>query len=159
MNLKVIELIRVSTQGQAAADKASIPAQRTVNRRTATTYGLDIFKSIEISNVSGAAVLRTPEIQEMMELMRSPEVHGIVTKEFSRLMRPENFDDYQLLQHFADTKAILYLPEGPIDLASKMGRLIGGVRALFAGVEREEIRERVWSAKEDKRRRGENPQS
>jgi|GEM_PF-4817738 len=74
-------------------------------------------------------------------------------------MRPENFDDYQLLQHFADTKTILYLPEGPIDLGSKMGRLMGGVRALFAGVEREEIRERVWGAKEAKRRRGENPQS
>jgi DNA invertase Pin-like site-specific DNA recombinase len=59
-------------------------------------------------------------------------------------MRPENFDDYQLLQHFADTKTILYLPGGPIDLGSKMGRLMGGVRALFAGVEREKNRERVW---------------
>jgi hypothetical protein len=88
----------------------------------------------------------------MIELMRSPEIHGVVTKEFSRLMRPENFDDYQLLQHFADTKTILYLPEGPIDLGSKMGRLMGGVRALFAGVEREEIRERVWGAKEAKRK-------
>ena len=58
----------------------------------------------------------------MIELMRSPEIHGVVTKEFSRLMRPENFDDYQLLQHFAETKTILYLPEGPIDLGSKMGR-------------------------------------
>jgi hypothetical protein len=74
-------------------------------------------------------------------------------------MRPENFGDYALLQHFADTKTVLYLPEGPIDLGSKMGRLMGGVRALFAGVEREEIRERVWAAKEEKRRRGENPQS
>ncbi|HTK79978.1 MAG TPA: recombinase family protein, partial [Rhizomicrobium sp.] len=100
-----------------------------------------------------------PEIRELMELMRSPEVHGVVAKEFSRLMRPENFGDYFLLQHFADTKTILYLPEGPIDLGSKIGRLMGGVRALFAGVEREEIRERVFLAKEEKRRRGENPQS
>jgi len=159
MSRKVIELIRVSTEGQAAADKASIPAQRAANRRTAELYGLEICKSIEISDVSGAAVLQAPEIREMIEQMRSPEIHGVVAKEFSRLMRPENFDDYQLLQHFADTKTILYLPEGPIDLGSKMGRLIGGVRALFAGVEREEIRERVWGAKEAKRKRGENPQS
>jgi hypothetical protein len=67
----------------------------------------------------------------MIELMRSPEIHGVVAKEFSRLMRPENFDDYALLQHFADTKTILYLPEGPIDLGSKMGRLMGGVLALL----------------------------
>jgi site-specific DNA recombinase len=159
MNKRVIELIRVSTEGQAAADKASIPAQRAANRRTSATYGPEICKSYEISDVSGAAVLHAPEIREMIELMRSPDIHGVVTKEFSRLMRPENFDDYQLLQHFADTKTILYLPEGPIDLGSKMGRLMGGVRALFAGVEREEIRERVWGAKEAKRRQGENPQS
>jgi DNA invertase Pin-like site-specific DNA recombinase len=159
MSKKVIELIRVSTAGQAAPDKASIPSQRAINRRTSATYGLEICKSFEISDVSGAAVLHAPEIREMIELMRSPEIHGVVTKEFSRLMRPENFDDYQLLQHFADTKTILYLPEGPIDLGSKMGRLLGGVRALIAGAEREDIRERVWGAKEVKRRQGENPQS
>jgi DNA invertase Pin-like site-specific DNA recombinase len=159
MSKRVIELIRVSTEGQAAANRASIPAQRAANRRTAEFYGLEIYRSIEISDVSGAAVLHAPEIREMIELMRSPEIHGVVAKEFSRLMRPENFDDYALLQHFADTKTILYLPEGPIDLGSKMGRLMGGVRALFAGVEREEIRERVWGAKEAKRKRGENPQS
>jgi DNA invertase Pin-like site-specific DNA recombinase len=143
MSKKVIELIRVSTEGQAAADRASIPAQRAANRRTAEFYGLEIHKSIEISDVSGAAVLHAPEIREMIELMRSPEIHGVVAKEFSRLMRPENFDDYALLQHFADTKTILYLPEGPIDLGSKMGRLMGGVRALFAGVEREAALTRV----------------
>ncbi len=158
MNKRVIELIRVSTEGQAAADKASIPAQRAVNRRTAVVYGLEIVRSIEMADVSGAAVLMAPEIRDLIELMRSPDIQGVVAKEFSRLMRPENFSDYALLQHFADTKTVLYLPEGPIDLGSKMGRLMGGVRALFAGVEREEIRERVWSAKEEKRKRGENPQ-
>jgi DNA invertase Pin-like site-specific DNA recombinase len=159
MNKKVIELIRVSTEGQAAADKASIPAQRAANRRTAEVYGLEVVLSLEMADVSGAAVLYAPEMQQLIELMRSPEIHGVVVKEFSRLMRPEHFGDYILLQHFADTRTILYLPDGPIDLGSKMGRLIGGVRALFAGAEREEIRERVWSAKEEKRRRGENPQS
>jgi DNA invertase Pin-like site-specific DNA recombinase len=158
MTKRVIELIRVSTEGQAAADRASIPAQRTVNRRTAEVYGLEIVRTLEMSDVSGAAVLLAPEMRQMLEWMRSPDLHGVVTKEFSRLMRPENFGDYTLLQHFADTKTLLYLPEGPIDLSSKMGRLMGGVRALFAGVEREEIRERVWLAKEEKRRRGEHPQ-
>ena len=57
MTKKCIELIRVSTEGQAADDRASIPAQRAINRRTAANYGLDIVKSIEISDVSGASVL------------------------------------------------------------------------------------------------------
>lgn len=156
---RVIELIRVSTEGQAGDDRASIPAQRAVNRRTAAQYGLNIVRSIEISDVSGAAVLLAPEMQEMMRLMVSPEIHGVVAREFSRLMRPENFSDYALLQAFADTRTVLYLPDGPIDLSSKSGRLMGTLRAAMAGLERTEILERIWSAKEEKRRAGKMPQS
>jgi site-specific DNA recombinase len=156
---KVLELIRVSTEAQAAGDRASIPAQRTVNRRTCAQYGLEIAKSIEISDVSGASVLLAPEIQQLLALMQSPDIDGVVTREFSRLMRPENFADYALLQAFVDSKTILYLPEGPIDLTSKTGRLMGTIRAAIAGLERTEILERIWTAKEEKRRRGELAQS
>ena len=140
---KVIELIRVSTESQARADRASIPAQRSVNRRTCIQYGLEIAKSIEISDVSGASVLLAPEIQHLIVLMRSPSIHGVVTREFSRLMRPENFADYALLQAFVDSKTVLYLQEGPIDLNSKTGRLMGTIRAAIAGLERTEILERI----------------
>lgn len=156
---KVIELIRVSTGSQASSDRASIPAQRTVNRRTCLQYGLEIARSIEIADVSGASVLLAPEIQDLMRLMQSPAIDGVVAREFSRLMRPENFADYALLQAFSDSKTILYLPEGPIDLNNKTGRLMGTIRAAIAGMERIEILERVWSAKEEKRRRGELAQS
>ncbi len=156
---KVIELIRVSTEGQAANDRASIPAQRTVNRRTCTQYGLEIVRSIEFSDVSGAAVLLAPEMQQLLVAMQDPAVDGVVAREFSRLMRPENFADYALLQAFVDTGTILYLPEGPLDFSTKTGRLMGTIRAAIAGLERTEILERVWSAKEEKRQRGELAQS
>lgn len=156
---KVIELIRVSTEGQAASDRASIPAQNAVNRRTCAQYELEIVKSIQMSDVSGASVLLTPEIAELVELMKAPEIHGVVAREFSRLMRPENFEDFALLQAFVDSRTVLYLPEGPIDLTNKTGRLMGTIRAAIAGLERTEILERVWSAKEEKRRRGELAQS
>lgn len=156
---RVIELIRVSTEGQAADDRASIPAQRAVNRRTCALYGLEIVGSIEISDVSGARVLFAPEMRRLVESMQSPNVHGVVAREFSRLMRPENFSDYALLQAFADTKTVLYLPDGPIDLGNKTGRFMGTIRAAMAGMERTEILERIWTAKEEKRRRGELAQS
>jgi DNA invertase Pin-like site-specific DNA recombinase len=152
---KVIELIRVSTEKQAADDHASIPAQRTANRRTSAQYGLEIVRSIEFADVSGASVLLAPEIQQLVQAMHSPEIHGVVAREFSRLMRPENFSDYALLQAFVDSRTVLYLPDGPIDLSSKSGRLVGIIRAAMAGIERVEILERVWAAKEEKRRRGE----
>lgn len=159
MSKKVIELIRVSTEQQAADDRASVPAQRAVNRRTCSQHGLEIVRSIEMADVSGTAVLSAPEIRELIELMQSPEIHGVVAREFSRLMRPENFADYALLQAFVDSRTVLYLPDGPLDLNSKTGRLMGTIRAAIAGLERSEILERIWTAKEEKRRRGELAQS
>jgi DNA invertase Pin-like site-specific DNA recombinase len=156
---KVIELIRVSTGNQAASDKASIPSQRTTNRRTCQQFSLEIVRTIELADVSGASVLLAPEIQELLRLIQSPEIHGVVAREFSRLMRPENLADFALLQAFADSRTLLYLPEGPIDFNNKSGRLMGVLRAAMAGAERTEILERVWSAKEEKRRRGELAQS
>lgn len=152
---RAIELIRVSTAAQAGDDRASIPAQRVINRKTAQTYGLAIVRSIELSDVSGASVLQAPEIHELISLMQSPEIHGVVAREFSRLMRPENYADYALLQVFVDTNTWLYLPEGPINFASTDGRLLGTLRAAMAGVERMEMLKKSWTAKEEKRRRGE----
>lgn len=152
---RCIELLRVSTAGQAAEDRASIPSQRTINRRTAEAYGLTIVRSIEMAGVSGAMVLLAPEMQEMIRLMHDPEVHGVVTREFSRLMRPENYSDYALLQVFADTNTLLYLPEGPINFASADGRLMGVMKATIGGLERIELQKKIWNAREEKRRRGE----
>jgi DNA invertase Pin-like site-specific DNA recombinase len=154
---KVIELIRVSTVEQAGDDRASIPAQKTANRKTAATYGLTIIKTIQMTDVSGTAVLRAPEMQEMLKLIESPDIDGVVVREFSRVMRPDNFGDYVLFQAFQDTATLLYLPDGPLDLNSKTGKLVAGLRAIIAGNELSEIRERVWSAKEEMRRAGKNP--
>jgi len=151
---RVVELIRVSTEQQAGEDRASIPAQREANRRTARSYGLEIVRTIEIVDVSGASVLMSSEMQGLVGLMGSSEIHGVVTKEFSRLIRPERFTDYALLQAFIDTNTVLYLPDGPIDLASKSGRLLGTVRAAIAGLERREILDRMQDAKEAMRRAG-----
>jgi DNA invertase Pin-like site-specific DNA recombinase len=156
---RVIELIRVSTAEQADDAHASIPAQRSANQRTAASYGLTIARSIEITDVSGTAVLRSPEMQELLRLIESPEIHGVVVREFSRIMRPDNFGDYVLFKAFQDTGTLLYLPDGPLDLNSKTGKLVAGLRAMIAGNELSEIRERVWSAKEEMRRSGKNPQS
>jgi DNA invertase Pin-like site-specific DNA recombinase len=156
---RVIELIRVSTEGQADEDRASIPSQRAINRRTAAVYGLEIVKSVELVNVSGASILRTPEMQALLKSIEDPNIHGVVVREFSRVMRPDSFGDYVLFQTFQETGTILYLPDGPLDLNSKTGKLVAGLRAIIAGNELSEIRERIWSAKEEKRKAGKLGQS
>jgi DNA invertase Pin-like site-specific DNA recombinase len=159
MMKRAIELIRVSTESQAGEDRASIPSQRAINRRTAQAYGLEIVRSIEMSDVSGTAVLQAPEMLGLLELIKDSEIHGVIAREFSRLMRPEDFSDYYILQVFSDTKTILYLPEGPIDFSSKMGRMYGVMQAAYAGNQRIEFLENAWNSREIKRRRGELAQS
>lgn len=157
---KLVELIRVSTDDQAGDDRASIPAQRTANRRTARLHGLEIVHSIEYCDVSGASVLASPEMQDLMRRISSPDIHGVVTYAFSRLMRPEDLSDFALLQHFADTKTLLYLQDGPpIDFSTKMGRFFGTMQAAMAGMQRLELLENVWNAKEEKRKAGGFPSS
>jgi DNA invertase Pin-like site-specific DNA recombinase len=96
-------------------------------------------------------------MQRLLKRIEDPTIHGVVVREFSRVMRPDNFADYVLLQTFQDTRTVLYLPDGPIDFGSKTGRLMGSIRAAIAGLERTEILERVWSAKEEKRKAGKHP--
>lgn len=151
---QVIELIRVSTEAQAASDRAGIPAQRAANRATARAYQLEIVHSIEFTDVSGASVLSSPEMGDLVSRIASPSIHGVVAREFSRLMRPEDFGDYALLQAFVDTQTVLYLPDGAIDFSTGTGRLLGVLRAAIAGNERIEILNRMWAAKEEKRRAG-----
>src|ERR1022692_1779882 len=139
MSKRVIQLLRVSTKRQAVDDKTGLAAQRAINQRTAATYGLEVVRTIEMSDVSGTAVLRTPEMQELLSIIESPDIHGVIAKEFSRLMRPENFKDYELLQAFVDTRTVLYLPDGPIDFSSSMGGFMGLIRAGMARIERREI--------------------
>jgi DNA invertase Pin-like site-specific DNA recombinase len=156
MTKRVIQLLRVSTEGQAADDKAGLAAQRAATQRVAAIFGLVIVRTIEMSDVSGTAVLDAPEMQTLLRLIESPDIHGVVAKEFSRLMRPENFKDYQLLQTFVDTRTILYLPDGPIDFSSSMGGFMGLIRAGMARIERREILARMNDAKEAMRLAGRN---
>jgi len=149
----------VSTLMQAADDRFSIPAQKAINLRTAQSHGLEIVRTIEMADVSGAVVLQTPEMQELLRAIADPNIHGIIAKEFSRLIRPENLADFYLFQAFIDTETTLYLPEGPIDFNTFEGKLIGSFKALWAGRELSQIRERIWDTKETKRRAGKFGQS
>lgn len=145
--------------GQADADRASLPSQRAVNQQTAERYGLTIVRTFEMAGVSGAQVLFAPEMQQMIRIMQDSEIHGVITREFSRLMRPENFADYALLQSFVDTNTVLYLPEGPIDFSSDSGMILGTVHATLGGIERKQMKRKIWNAKEIKRREGKLAQS
>jgi DNA invertase Pin-like site-specific DNA recombinase len=153
--IPVVELIRVSTETQAAEDRTGIPSQRTTNQVTCTQHKLRIVESVELVE-SGTDVAQTPEMAHVLELIAQGRARGIVLAEYSRLFRPDRWGDMVVLQELDDHGAQLYLPTGPVDLGSQVGMVQASVYTLMARLERIHIRERMRRGKEEKRKRGEH---
>lgn len=154
----VVELLRVSTEAQAAFDRAGLPAQHATNVRTCEAYGLSVIESIEVVE-TGVEVAQSAEMQRIMDLIVSGTARGVVLAEYSRLFRPDRWSDLIVLQTFADHDAHIYLPSGPIDLQSEVGFVQATINNLLAAMERRRIRERMHRGKEEHRRRGGHPSS
>jgi DNA invertase Pin-like site-specific DNA recombinase len=153
-----LALVRVSTAEQAKDDHAGLPAQREAIRRTAQRHGIDIVKTFELADISGARVRFSAEYREFLQQCGHPGITCVVTKEFSRLMRPERFEDWAILQHFADNGIALYFPDRVINLAeSAAAKLMAGIEAGVAGFERLQIMQRIHDAKEELRKKGYHP--
>jgi DNA invertase Pin-like site-specific DNA recombinase len=152
--IPVLEWIRVSDESQASPERYGIPAQRTANRQTCKVFGLRIVESIEVVDVSGKNVMLTSEFQRLVELMSSGKVRGVVTREESRILRPQRPADWAMLQVFQDTKALLYLPTGPIDFNNADQRLQADIKFSFAGYELSKIIERMKGGAEQSRKDG-----
>ncbi len=157
ITMKAVEFLRVSTQEQGDDDRAGIPRQKAANALTIQKHQLTIIKTITILDVSGTSVLQTPEIKDLLILMHSGAINGVVTADWDRLIRLDNFNDFALLQHFKDTKTLVYLPDQVIDLNTQSGFLIGGFQSIISGNELTQIKKRMLEAKEAKRKNGEHP--
>ena len=155
--IKAIGLIRVSTEEQSSAKHAGVPAQRHAIETIAQQRGIELVKTFEITDVSGSRLLASPEFQEFLRHLEESSIRAVVTKEFSRLMRPENFSDYMILQCFVDNSITLHLPDGPIDFSKKFDKFMATIKAGMAGMELEELRRRMNDAKEEMRRQGKHP--
>jgi DNA invertase Pin-like site-specific DNA recombinase len=155
--MKVVEILRVSTQEQSGDDRAGIPRQKGANALTIEKHGLTIIKTIQIIDVSGTSVMHTPEIHGMITMLRSGQIGGVVVADWDRLIRLDNFNDFTLLQHFKETQTLIYLPDQVIDLNTQSGFLIGGFQSIISGNELTQIKKRMLAAKEVKRKNGEHP--
>lgn len=153
---KVVGLIRVSTAGQAGDDRGGIPRQREVIRRTIEANNLDCLRTYELE-VSGTEVREHPDIIEILRMVSSGIVDGLVLADLDRLFRPDRPDQFAILQTFKDSGATIYSGDTTYDLGSKDGLLFSGIRATIAGYELALIKERMMGAKEAKRKQGKCP--
>jgi site-specific DNA recombinase len=155
--MKAIEFLRVSTSEQGQDDRAGIPRQMQVNAMTAKKFHLTIIKTVRMVDVSGTSVLQTPEVKELLQLIKSPDVSGIIVADWDRLIRLDNFRDFALLENLKETHTKIYLPDQEIDLNTQAGFLSGGIHSIISGNELTQIKKRMIQAKEVKRRNGEHP--
>jgi len=150
-----IELIRVSTPDQARIEKGGIDAQYASCKKIAGQHPITARWQIRIDGVSGAAVQRSPGFQHLLRIVESGECRGIIMKDASRLMRPDNFADYQILELLRTHKVRLYTDSGVTDFDSNNDRFMATVMLGVNGLERGVIRERTMGGTQAKRSRGE----
>lgn len=154
---KAISLVRVSTVQQALEDRGGIPAQREAIERIARQRNLYVPPgwNFEIAGVSGCAVSVTPTMAQILRIIRSGECRALILKEESRLMRPDNMEDYGILQQFIKHNVKIHLPDSVFDLRNPSDMLHALIRFGFSGYERKLIRDRMLSGKLAKRQAGE----
>lgn len=109
----VDSLILYSTFEQTREDRNPGERQRRINNATAERFNLHNVKEIVVIDVSGRHVSDDPQFQELFADMRSPDLTGTVLPEQSRLFRPDDNQDYGILDHFKRNRKVLYLPSGP----------------------------------------------
>lgn len=152
--MKVFALVRVSTTEQSDEDRGGIPRQRAVINKIAEREGLDVVETVEIVDVSGTEVRRSPEFQRILAAIRNRSVKGVVVADLDRLFRPENLGDFDILEVFRAAGATIFTEYVKHDFSSPDGTFMTQVLAAFAGLERSTILKRTQGAKEAKRKMG-----
>lgn len=155
--IPVIELLRVSIQSQDSDERLGLDAQHSVNLATCARLGLEIIGEPIRVVVSGAEIVGSEAMEQVLEAISFGRARGVVIAEYSRLFRPDRWDDYRILQTFADHAALIYLPSGSIDLQTEGGFVLATVNNMVASLERRRIKERMQRGKEEHRRRGGHP--
>lgn len=133
--LRAVSYLRVSTPRQASngfdEEGHSIPAQRDANRRRAHELGALVAAEFVDRGRSGRSTAR-PELQRMLDYIRSHEVDYVIVHKVDRLARNRG-DDAHLTDEIHAAGAKLVSTTEAIN-ASPSGRLLHGDHGVDRGV-------------------------
>lgn len=145
--------IRVSTDEQAA-DGSSLESQEAACRTLADRKGWDVARVFIDAGASGGRLER-PGLDALRAAVAAGEVEAVAVYALDRLSRSQR-DTLALLDEFAENGAGLSAASQDFDTTTPTGRAMLGMLAVFAELQREEIRARTRRALEAKRKRGES---
>jgi DNA invertase Pin-like site-specific DNA recombinase len=136
--IPVIAIVRVSTPGQAADEHGGIPRQHASIARAVAIHRLEVVATIELV-ISGTQTRGHPQIIWMRQMLADGQVKGVVVSEIDRIMRPNTFADYELLDSFITVGAKIYVEGTVHDYSEDMAQLGVFMKLFFGGMERRGI--------------------
>lgn len=139
--IKVVIYVRVSTQEQAK-EGYSIGEQIDRLTKYAEAHGWIVVKVYTDAGHSGATMKR-PALQEMLEDVKAGGIDKVLVYKLDRLSRSQKdtlniIEDY-LLENNCDFESM----NEKFDTSTSFGRAMVGILAVFAQLEREQIKERM----------------
>lgn len=143
--------LRVSTDDQV--DGGSLESQESACRALCQARGLDVVAVFVDGGHSGGKLER-PALMQLRAAVASGEVAVVVVYALDRLSRSQAHT-LTLLEEFEAAGAGLAAASQPFDSTSATGKALLGMLAVFAELQRAEIRNRTKQALAAKRSRGE----
>lgn len=150
---KVVILARVSTQNQEF--------ERQINELTeyAASHNMEVVKVFS-NKVSGAKKMEDrPEIQDMIEYVKTNQVDKVLVLEISRLGR-NTLEALKVIEMLNEEKICLFVKNYNIETIDENGKINAMAQFLVtillevARMERTTTRERVWSGYQNFRKSG-----
>lgn len=150
--IRVAIYVRVSTQEQA---KEGYSIHEQIDRLTkyCEAHGWEVYKVYTDPGFSGADTNR-PGLQSMLKDVRRGRVNKVVVYKLDRLSRSQK-DTLELIEdEFLDHTVDFVSMSENFDTSTPFGRAIVGILAVFAQLEREQIKERMAMGKEARAKEG-----
>ena len=151
--MKTIGYVRVSTEEQAKHG-ISLDMQRSKIKAYAALEDMDLIDIVGDEGISGCNIQGRPGIQQVLEMVKSRQIKGVIVYKLDRLAR-NTIEALQVAKLMDRNGVALHSITEKLDTKSAMGRFFFTLMASIAEMERGIIGERICAAMSRKRERGE----
>ena len=145
--LNAISLIRFSDDQQVDDDRAGVEGQRQRNAAGAAFHNLNVIREVIVIDVSGKYVADDPQFQSIFADLKSGAAKGVLVAEQSRLVRPQYWQDFAILDHFKKNHCFVFTPTERIDPCTQAGWYTLTVGGMVSGGELQNMVDRFQRGK------------
>ena len=150
--MNVALLARVSTQEQAI-NGHSIGEQIERMHKYCDAMGWTVYKEYTDAGYSGANTDR-PALQRMIRDIKAGKINKVLVYKLDRLSRSQKDTLYLIEDVFLANNTDFVSMSENFDTSTPFGRAMIGILAVFAQLEREQIKERMQMGKEARAKEG-----